>query len=246
MNRRLRRKLRVGAHKSAEKSAKFGKIALIVFLGFVLLVVLTVIWGNSLRKKAEESKNADSNESFTDTDSSSLTTDRNNLPLPVFNPAHVPQINGEYIILSSSRPIDWGERAAELKMKGTSAVSLMLYYIEGGRGVLNFSSKTAQALGEQAESNGKANLFEVVVKLDKEGIHTGGCFYINYTSKPTPALVGIYRSYEAALAAEAAQAGFSDILLFGFNTDETAAKEAARFIGAVRELEKKSDRKSVV
>jgi len=243
MNRRLRRKLRIGAHLSVEKSARVGKIALIVLSGLILLIVLTVIWGNSLRKKAEESKNGDNTEPIGETDSIGMTDadgGRQNLPLPAFDPAKVPVINGEYIILSSSRTIDWDERASELKMKGTSAVSLILYYTEGGRGVLNFSSKTAQALSEQAANNSKANLFEVTGVLDIAGIYTSGCFYINYTSMSTPALISIYRSYEAALVAEAAHAGFSDILLFGFNTDEAAAKEAARFIGAVRELEKNS------
>ena len=157
-----------------------------------------------------------------------------------FDPDAVPIINGEYIILSSSRPIDWDERAAELNLNRTSAVSLILYYSEGGRAIPNFSSKTAQAMKEQAADNSKANLVEVVGALDRAGIYTSGCFYISYTSKSLPALVSIYRSYEAALVAEAAAAGFSDLLLFGFGADKAGAAEAARFIGAVRELERKS------
>ena len=156
-------------------------------------------------------------------------------------PDGVPIINGN-IILSSSRTINWGERATELKLNRTSAVSLILYYTEGGRGIPNFSSKTAQAMKEQATDNSKANLFEVVGVLDIAGIHTSGCFYINYTSNATRELVSIYRAYEAALVAEAVDAGFSDILLFGFNADTADAAEAARFIGAVRELEDESDR----
>ena len=243
MNRRLRRKLRVGAHMSAEKSAKIWKTVLLVLSALLILIVLTVIWGNSLKKKADQSQKGNDTEPVGTADSNDGTAGGNDEPtLPVsgFDPDAVPIINGEYIILSSSRPIDWGERAAELKLNRTSAVSLILYYSEGGRAIPNFSSKTAQALNEQSTNNNKANLFEVVGVLDIAGIHTSGCFYINYTSKATRELVSIYRAYEAALVAEAAYAGFSDILLFGFDTDKAGAAEAAHFIGSVRELEKKS------
>ncbi len=243
MNRRLRRKLRVGVHIGAEKSAKIWRTVLLVLSALLILIVLTVIWGNSLKKKADQSQKGKDFDPVGTEDSNVGTkdgSDEQTLPVGVYDPDSVPVINGEYIILSSSRTINWGERATELKLNRTSAVSLILYYTEGGRGIPNFSSKTAQAMKEQATDNSKANLFEVVGVLDIAGIHTSGCFYINYTSNATRELVSIYRAYEAALVAEAVDAGFLDILLFGFNADTADAAEAARFIGAVRELEDES------
>ena len=62
MNRRLRRKLRVGAHMSAEKSAKIWKTVLLVLSALLILIVLTVIWGNSLKKKADQSQKGNDTE----------------------------------------------------------------------------------------------------------------------------------------------------------------------------------------
>lgn len=238
MNRRLRRKVRVGVHSSAEERTRFGKITIVVLVVLTAVVILTVVWGNYLKRKAAE---AGENPAGTrNTLSGDIASSINNggaatLPPSAYNALTVPVTQAKYVILTSSAHIDWGARATEFKKNGTSAVSLVLYY---GGGKLNFSSKIAQAMSYQTAGDGKTSLGEATAVLDAAGIYTSGCFYINYTSKSTPALTGIHRAYEAALVAEAIGAGFSDVLLFGCGTLEAAALETSRFIGEVRGLEK--------
>ncbi len=241
MNRRLRRKVRVGVHSTAEERSKFGKITIFVLVVLTAVVIFTVVWGNSLKKKAGEI-----GDGFTETLSKasnnitgSINLDNNTsahtLPKSSYSASDVPVTNAKYITLSSYQDINWSARASSLKTEGTSAVSLVLYY---GGGTLNFSSKTAQAMDYQAKDSGKTNLREAVGVLDVAGIYTSGCFYINYMTKSTPEMIGIFRAYEAALISEAADAGFSDILLFGYGTSESAAIEASQLIGNVHDLKK--------
>lgn len=237
MNRRLRRKVRVGVHSTAEERTRFGKITIVVLVVLTAVVILTVIWGNYLKRKAAEAGQdpAGSRNTMSGNISNPLNNGAATLPPSEYNAKSVPITQARYVILSSSAHIDWAARATEYKKNGTTAVSLVLYY---GGGKLNFSSKTAQAMSYQTAGDGKTNLVEATVVLDAAGIYTSGCFYINYTTKSTPGLIGVYRAYEAALVAEAIDSGFSDVLLLGCGTDESAALEVSRFIGEVRGLEK--------
>jgi hypothetical protein len=239
MNRRLRRKVRVGVHSAAEEKSKFGKITLFVLVILTAVVILTVVWGNYLKRKAAEIGDGDINNSSIAASNitASIIADNSahTLPKSSYSAASVPVINAKYITLSSYQDINWGDRAASYKLNGISAVSLVLYY---GGGTLNFSSKTAQAMGFQASSTTKTNLHEAIGVLDVAGIYTSGCFYVNYTTKSTPELISVYRTYEAALISEAVDAGFSDILLFGYGTNESAAIEASLLISEVHELKK--------
>ena len=239
MNRRFRRRVRLGVHYGSEERMKMIKIAAVVAAVLALIIILSVIWGNALKRKAEESQN-DSNDVGEQT-SDKLNDDEpsgNNkeqiLPPSSYNAATVPVVNAGYITLSSYQGIDWGERAASLKGNGVSAVSLILYY-DGG--TLNFSSKTAQAMGFQDSSTTKTNLYEAMGVLNISDIHSSGCFYVNYINKTTPEVMSVYRAYEASLIAEAVKAGFSDILIFGFDTSYESALEAARLVESVKALE---------
>jgi hypothetical protein len=241
MNRRLRRKVRVGVHSTAEERSKFGKITIFVLVVLTAVVILTVVWGNYLKRKASEigdgsieTQNLASN-NITGSINFENNGSAHTLPKLNYSASGVPVTNAKYITLSSYQDINWSARASSLKTEGTSAVSLVLYY---GGGTLNFSSKTAQAMDYQAKDNGKTNLHEAVGVLDVAGIYTSGCFYINYMTKSTPELIGIYRAYEAALISEAVDAGFSDILIFGYGTSESAAIEASLLISGVHDLKK--------
>lgn len=238
MNRRFRRRVRLGVHYGSEERMKMIKIAAVVAAVLALIIILSVIWGNALKRKAEESQN-DSNNVGEQT-SDKLTDDKPNdkkeqlLPPSSYNAATVPVVNAGYVTLSSYQGIDWGDRAASLKANGVSAVSLVLYY-DGG--TLNFSSKTAQAMGFQDPSTTKTNLYEATGVLNISDIHSSGCFYANYISKSTPEVLSVYRAYEASLIAEAIKAGFSDVLVFGFDLSYESALEAARLVEAVKALE---------
>lgn len=239
MNRRFRRRVRLGVHSGSEERMKMIKIAAVVAAVLALIIILSVIWGNALKRKAEESQNEDDgvNDQISDTqsDDNGKEDKEEILPPSNYNAAAVPVVNAGYITLSSYQGIDWGSRASTLKGNGVSAVSLVLYY-DGG--TLNFNSKTAQAMGFQDSSTTKTNLYEAMGVLNISDIHSSGCFYSDYLSKGTPEVKSVYRAYEAALIAEAIEAGFSDILIFGFSADYESALEAGRLVEAVRNLEK--------
>lgn len=237
MNRRTKRKIRVGVHTSADERARVIKTASIVIAAMVLVIILTVIWGNALGKKAQGAGDVtvadETTAQIEDGKTTSPIVPGLIIPPSTFNPNSVPVIQADYITLSSYQKIDWGERAITLKSSGVKAVSLILYY---GGGTLNYSSKTAQALFYQSADTSKTNLYEAIGVLGVSGIHTSGCFYLNYLKSSTPSLKAINRSYEAALIAEAVDAGFSDILVFGYPATTTGAMEAAKLVSAVYEL----------
>ncbi len=234
MNRRLRRKVRVGVHSTAEERTKIGKTLIIALVVLTAVVILTVVWGNHLKEKAADSEEKGGRDNLSVgaggllfESSSGQATFRPSGNLP----ASVPVVRARYVILSSSAHIDWSARAADYKKNGVTALSLVLYY---GGGKVNFESKIAQAMSYQPSDTSTTNLNEAIGVLDVAGIYTSGCFYVNHTSKSTSGLVCIYRAYEAALAAEAAGAGISDILIFGFGAGEVS--EAQAFIDEVRGL----------
>ena len=218
------------------------KIAAVVAAVLALIIILSVIWGNALKRKAEESQNDSNDVGEQTSDKLNDDTPSNNkeqiLPPSSYNAATVPVVNAGYITLSSYQGIDWGERAASLKGNGVSAVSLILYY-DGG--TLNFSSKTAQAMGFQDSSTTKTNLYEAMGVLNISDIHSSGCFYVDYINKTTPEVLSVYRAYEASLIAEAVKAGFSDILIFGFDLSYESALEAARLVESVKALESNAE-----
>jgi len=238
MNRRFRRRVRLGVHSDPEERMKLIKTIAVIAAALVLIIVLSVIWGNALKKKAEESQNDDNKtgEHISDNLSSNTPSKEKEhvLPPSSYDAATVPTVNAGYVTLSSYQGIDWGERASSLKSNGVSAVSLVLYY---DAGILNFSSKTAQSLGFQESSTTKTNLYEAIGVLNISDIHSSGCFYVNYLNKTSPEVLSVYRAYEAALIAEAFAAGFSDVLIFGFEPDYESALEASMLIDAVKALE---------
>lgn len=236
MNRRFRRRVRLGVHSDPEERMKLIKTLAVIAAALILIIVLSVIWGNALKRKAEESKKDDKvGDQISDSlsDNSPSKEKEHILPPSSYNSATVPVVNAGYVTLSSYQGIDWGDRASSLKSNGVSAVSLVLYY---DAGVLNFSSKTAQSLGFQEPSTTKTNLYEAIGVLNISDIHSSGCFYANYMNKTSPEVLSVYRAYEAALIAEAAEAGFSDILIFGFAPDYESALEASLLVDAVRAL----------
>ena len=238
MNRRFRRMVRVGVHSNPEERMKMIKIGAVVAAALALIIILSVIWGNALKRKAEESQNEENIPGdivSSDVAGDEVSDEKNQiLPPSNYNAANVPVINAGYITLSSYQGINWGDRASSLKANGVSAVSLILYY-DGG--TLNFASKTAQAMGFQDSSTTKTNLYEAMGVLNISNIYTSGCFYVDYVNKTSPAVHSVYRAYEAALIAEAIDGGFSDILIFGFGLDYESALKASELVQAVKALE---------
>lgn len=232
INRRLRRKVRIGVHSGSETRSKTWKLVAVCAACLVVVVLLTVLLGYHLKNKAEAAGDATGDTSVT-TGAGTGGADDRLLPPSNYIASAVPVVKAGYVMLSSSAGINWGDRAAALKVDGVGAVSLILYY---GGGTVNYSSKTAQAMAFQSADTSKTNLYEAIGVLNVAGIHTSGCFYVNYTAHTLPSLVNIYREYEAALVAEAVDAGFSDVTLFGFKTTEADALEASDFIERVRSL----------
>lgn len=233
MNRRFRRKFRVGLHTGGGERIKILRTAGVIAAALALVVILTVLWGLELGKKAEASRRAGEDIS-SDAGEDPGTPDGQPGAIPAaYDPSAVPVIEAAYKILSSRNKIPWSGDAETLKSEGVTALSLVLYH---SKGQLNFNSKTAQAMGYQSPGDYTTVLTDATGPLGAAGIYTSGCFYVNYTSKSTPALRAIYRSYEAGLLAEAASAGFSELLLFGFEPNAAGAAEAGRLRGAVGEL----------
>ncbi len=228
-NRRFRRRVRVELHSDSKSRSQALKIAAIVAACLAVVILLSVLLGNYLRNKAEESPDLPDSE----TTPAPIDQGSSSLPPLTYNASLVPVTQAEYVTLSSSAGINWGERTASLKEKGIKAVSLVLYY---GDGVLNYSSKTAQELGFQSLASGKTVLYEAIGVLGVAEIKTSGCFYVNCTQKETPSLQNIYREYEAALLAEASDAGFTDITLFNIEPTEAGALEAYKLISSAKSL----------
>lgn len=233
MNRRLRRRVRVTLNSKSEERSRIFKTAAVIAAAFVATVVLTVLWGLALGRKAEESR-LKSEESSRYESHESTGGQSFKAPAASYNRNAVPVIAAEYKVLSSRNKINWSSDAATLKSNGVSALSMVLYY---GGGTLNFNSKLAQSMGYQSAGDYTTSLPEPLRILKEAGIYTSGCFYVNYLTKSTPALRAVYRSYEAGLLAETAESGFSELLLFNFPASEDGAAEAGRLIEEVQWLD---------
>ena len=229
-NRRLRRKIRIGAHSATDNRPKIITAAIICTVALAEIITLTVLLGNHLKRQAE---NVDS---LIPSDSSSTAGGTNDSSEPVaqYDASAVPVIQAEYVTLSSSVGINWSERAQDLKQNGTTAVSLILYY---GDSVVNYSSRVAQEMSYQGAQSGKTELSEAIGVLSTSGIYSAGCFYATFHQKLYPDIISIYRAYEAALIAEAVDAQFSEVTVFGFGCDENGYIYAGQLFDAARELD---------
>ncbi len=231
LNRRFRRKIRIGTQAAADNRPKIIKTAIICTVCLALVIVLSVALGNHLRRRADDAQDSLSS---TDTTTPITPSDGQSTPSATpYDPVTVPTIKGKYVVLSSSAGIDWSSRVSSLKKEGTTAVSLVLYY---GDSVVNYSSATAQAMGLQSPQNTKTNLYEAMGMLRVAGIYTAGCFYPTFHNKTDVAVSNIYREYEAALIAEALNSDFLEVTVFGMGCDTDAHKPTGQLFDAVKAL----------
>lgn len=229
-NKRPRRRIRKDGQAASDRTPHIVITILVCSVSLILIILLTILLGNSLRRRADEA--ADTTPLTTTLRDHPVTTDSETLPASVYDAAAVPVVQAEYVKLSSSAGINWGETATELKKKNITAAALVLYY---GDNIVNYKSSAAQAMGFQAGNNTKTSLYEALGVLKVAGIYSAGCFYTNFHTRQTPALANIFREYEAALISEAVDAEISDVTLFGFGLDNSV--EAAQLISSVRRLE---------
>ena len=232
LNRRFRRKIRIGLQSAADNRPKIIKTALICITCLAIVIILSVALGNHLRDRADDAQDAMSNSS--DTPTTTAPSDGNNGTTQTpYDPVTVPTINGKYVTLSSSAGIDWSSRIASLKKDGTTAVSLVLYY---GDSIVNYSSPTAQAMGLQSTQNAKTDLYKAMGMLRNAGIYTAGCFYPTFHNKSNTAVSNIYREYEAALIAEALESDFLEVTVFGMGIKSDSHKPTGQLFDSVRAL----------
>lgn len=229
-NKRPHRHVRMGARSASDRRPRMIITIVGCCASLILIILLTVLLGNHLRNRANDAQ--DTTTAPPQTPQSSLISS-STLPPQSFDPAAVPVLQAEYIKLSSAAGINWGEVATGLKQNGTGAVSLVLYYNEG---TVNFRSTVSQTLGFQSIETTKTNLFEALGVLKVANIYSAGCFYVTFQNEDTESMRSIFREYEAALMAEAFDAGISDITLFGFGLDNSAA--AAQLMSSFAQLDK--------
>ena len=231
LNRRFRRKIRIGSQAAADNRPKIIKTAVICTACLALVIILSVALGNHLRNRADDAQDS---LSPADTTTPISPSDGQITPSDIpYDPVTVPTIKGEYVVLSSSAGIDWTSRVANLKKDGTTAVSLVLYY---GDSIVNYSSATAQAMGMQSAQNTKTNLYEAMGMLRAAGIYTAGCFYPTFHNKSDKAISNIYREYEAALIAEALNSDFLEVTVFGMGCEPNAHKPTGQLFDTVKSL----------
>ncbi len=232
-SRRFIRKIRIGAHSASDDRPKIIKRTIIGVVAVTLMIVLTVLLGNHLKNKADSVGTLPPITDEITVGNNNGNDTEPNTPQKEYSPADVPVIRGEYVTLSSAAGIDWNTRAATLREQGTQAVSLVLYY---GEGVVNYDSFVAQQMGYQSESNAKTNLDTATAALNAAEIHSAGCFYATFHKKIELSVISVYRTYEAALIAEACNSDFSDVTVFGFGCDELGPYFAEQLFEQVREF----------
>ena len=229
-NKRPRRRVRMGERSASDRTPKI-VITVVAGGGSLILFFFFLLLGNNLRDRADKASDTTTPESSLRGNHAAV-TESDTLPASVYNANAVPVIKAEYIKLSSSAGINWSETATTLKRDNVPAVSLVLYY---GEGTVNFYSPVAQKMGFQPASTTKTRLYEALGVLKVGGIYSAGCFYVNFHNESTPALMSVYREYEAALISEAVDAEISDVTMFGFGLENST--EAAQLVASVRMLE---------
>lgn len=230
-NKRPRRRVRMGERSASDRTPKIVITVVAGSVSLILIILLSILLGNNLRDRADNALDTTTPETSARSNHSAA-VELDTLPPSVYNANTVPVIRAEYVMLSSSAGINWSETATTLKRENVPAVALVLYY---GNGTVNFYSPVAQKMGFQPSTTTKTRLYEALGVLKVGGIYSAGCFYVNFHKESTPALMSIYRSYEAALISEAVDADISDVTLFGFGLDNS--EDASQLIAAVRRLE---------
>lgn len=222
-NKRPHRHVRMGARSASDRRPRMLITIVGCCVSLILIILLTVLLGNHLRDRANEAQNTTTVPQGQSPQSSLISSET--LPPQSFDPDTVPVLQAEYVKLSSAAGINWSTVATELDQAGTRAVSLVLYYNEG---TVNFRSQVSQSLGFQSVDTTKTNLYEALGVLKVANIYSAGCFYVTFQNEDTEAMRSIFREYEAALMAEAFDAGISDITLFGFGLDNSLAAAQLR------------------
>ncbi len=230
-NKRPRRRVRMGERSASDRTPKIVITVVAGSVSLILIILLSVLLGNNLRDRADKAADSTTPEPGLRGNHPAV-TNSDTLPASVYNANTVPVIKAEYVKLSSSAGINWSETATTLKRDNVPAVALVLYY---GEGTVNFYSPVAQKMGFQPASTTKTRLYEALGVLKVGGIYSAGCFYVNFHNESTPALMSVYREYEAALISEAVDAEISDVTLFGFGLENST--EAAQLVASVRRLE---------
>lgn len=230
-NKRPRRHVRMGSRSASDRRPRMLITVIGCCVSLILIILLTVLLGNHLRRRADEAQDTTTGYQGQTPPSSLISSDT--LPPRSFDPAAVPVLQAEYVKLSSAAGINWSTVATELNRAGTHAVSLVLYY---NGGTVNFRSPVSQSLGFQSIETTKTNLYEAFGVLKVANIYSAGCFYVTFQDEDTESMRSIFREYEAALMAEAFDAGISDITLFGFGLNNSTA--AAQLMSSYAMLDK--------
>ena len=199
-------------------------IGIIIFISSICLILsLTafIVIGNLLKLRSENSNSSDTetNQSVQDSDSTDDKT-----------PAK--SIKAYSVLLETQESGVFADRLDALMQKGISEASIPLNTTEG---VLLFKSTIANEIsyptGEAAVTLSKA-----IPTAKERNIYVSGIFYVNSFKTEDPLIRSVELSVEAALVAEALNAGFDDIVLVIPHMTDSHADEAIRFIKNIKAM----------
>ena len=198
-----------------------GVIILISSVCLILSLTAFIVIGNLLKIRSEssDSTNAETNQTVQNSDSTN-------------EKAPVKSIKAYSVLLETQGSGVFADRLDTLVQKGISEASIPLNTAEG---VLLFKSTIANEIsyptGEAAVTLSKA-----IPTAKERNIYVSGIFYVNSFKIEDPLIRSVELSKDAAIVAEALNAGFDDVVLVVPHMTDAHADEAVRFIENIKAM----------
>ena len=207
-----------------KKKFKGNKTVIIAIAAVIIVTVATILFGQYLKGKAEDSR-----------ENSSPMPDEVTVNEEELNITAAPPVSAYPVSLSGLTPEDAEELAEELTAKGYSGVALRLTD-ENGRP--QYKSETTAIFNSEREADDDGDdgeplpvLKELADAFHAHGMRTVGCFSAGNFSTESASDEAL-RSYEIALICELPSLGIDEAVLFG------TALEADGGTGALEYAEK--------
>ena len=207
--------------KSVYRRRNIKSFLIVLILVLIFSLTAFIVIGNLL--KLQSDKRHESDTSDTDT---TLDNDLSNDRSPVKNTLAYP------VFLETKESGNFAGRLDALNKKGIYDASVPLNTVEGE---LLFKSSISNKIGYlQGEAN--VTLERATSSAKARNIYLSGIFYINAFEQEDPLIRSVELSRDAAIIAEALNAGFNDVILIAPHMTDAHVEEAVRFIDDIKAL----------
>lgn len=207
--------------KSIYRRRNINAIIIVSIVCLLLFVTAFLIIGNLL--KAQSDKRHEYESSDTET---TVKDNIQNEKAPVKN------ISAHPVFLETQGSGNFASRLDALTKKGIFEANVPLNTPEGD---LLFKSKIAEKIG-YPQSNANVTLGKALPAAKTKNVYLSGIFYVNAFDQDDPLIRSVELSRDAAIVAEALNAGFDDIVLIAPQMTEDHIEEAIRFTEDIKAL----------